>query len=198
MRHEWQCVTDRMPLRASERSHVKIHFVYLSITFSNQYWEEIQGDSGRIMAHQSFRLIAILLANAFCSGMAVAESAIFTSQADFVSFESGGSEIGGGAQDQLDALVAVMNSPHMLDVCMRLVGHSDSTGKETGNLRVSRLRAERVAAYLSTRLLRPGRILQVSGVGSSDPMPEYPDYAREQRRVTFQVRKCLPSDLISG
>jgi outer membrane protein OmpA-like peptidoglycan-associated protein len=150
------------------------------------------------MANKFSLLIAAFIANSFWSELALAENTLFTSQADFVPFQNGSSEIARPARDQLDALAMLLNSPLMKDVCIRIVGHSDSSGKSSVNLRISKLRADSVAAYLSTRLDQPGRILEISGVGSGEPLPEYPAYAREQRRVAFHVRKCLHTDLISN
>jgi outer membrane protein OmpA-like peptidoglycan-associated protein len=76
-----------------------------------------------------------------------------------------------------------------LQVELEIVGHTDSSGNEAINSRLSQQRAERVASALAERGLDPGR-LHTSGVGAAQPSGEEASEADRQRnrRVTFLVR----------
>jgi len=69
-----------------------------------------------------------------------------------------------------------------------IVGHSDTTGTEEQNLRLSRQRAEQVARLLSEHRV-PASWLETAGVGAREPAPADgpdPDPGR-QRRATFRI-----------
>ena len=73
---------------------------------------------------------------------------------------------------------------------MRLVvlGHTDKTGQEDYNLRLSRQRAEQVAALLAAKGV-PAAMLSVNGVGSREPRRAGATEAERalERRATFRV-----------
>jgi outer membrane protein OmpA-like peptidoglycan-associated protein len=137
-----------------------------------------------------------LLTVAICAGVlfpiyASAESTSVSEEADFVLFPGGGSQLDPAAQEQLNALAELLNIPQLQDLCIRLVGHSDSNGSTSLNLTISKSRAESAATHLAARLKRPDRITGISGVGSAEPRINYSTSAREQRRVAVQVKECI-------
>ncbi len=75
------------------------------------------------------------------------------------------------------------------DVRIRVVGHADSTGPEEKNVDLSRQRAEKFLAILTSTGL-PSERLTAVGVGSSEPVREELDeQARAfNRSVTFKIR----------
>ena len=54
---------------------------------------------------------------------------------------------------------------------LSIVGHTDSTGKETANLGLSIARAEVVRSLLRTRGIAP-ELLSVRGTGTLEPLAE--------------------------
>jgi len=68
-----------------------------------------------------------------------------------------------------------------------VVGHTDASGPADYNERLSRRRAESVAALLKARCgLMEGRLLPV-GLGETQPLPALAPTSPEQRRVELQV-----------
>lgn len=69
----------------------------------------------------------------------------------------------------------------------RIVGHTDSSGSESYNERLSLLRAEEVKRYLVSDCGVPEAKLQASGVGEAFPVDAADPRAETNRRVEFQV-----------
>ncbi len=112
-----------------------------------------------------------------------------------VFFLSGGAALDPRSMAQLEVLAAVLQTSVMSGACLRLEGHSDTSGSAAGNLDISRQRAETVAAFLKARLgekaTEPGsRIAQVDALGESLPLSNIPGEARANRRVTIYARAC--------
>jgi len=86
----------------------------------------------------------------------------------------------------LDNLVMVLNS--IPDMNLKIVGHTDSDGSASYNLKLSKQRAESVAQYLVKSGVDSGR-LKVSGAGESKPV--YPnsnaDFKKWNRRVELYL-----------
>ncbi len=108
-----------------------------------------------------------------------------------VDFASGGAELLPASHEELDRLVHFLeeNPRHVV----LLNGHTDSTGPAEANLRLSRRRAEAVAAYLRARGIPAPRIL-VQGFGETMPLASNstPEGRRLNRRVEFMVFIPIP------
>ncbi len=88
---------------------------------------------------------------------------------------------------QLDTLVNILDGNQALQVY--IVGHTDNTGRESYNLRLSTARAEAVGLYLIEKGIDPRRI-QFEGKGSSEPIADNAtDEGRQKnRRVVIILR----------
>jgi outer membrane protein OmpA-like peptidoglycan-associated protein len=69
-------------------------------------------------------------------------------------------------------------------VKLLIEGHTDATGSDSYNLRLSRLRAMAVAEYLVTRQDIDPERLRVAGKGRNEPLTDDP-YDPRNRRVQF-------------
>lgn len=89
---------------------------------------------------------------------------------------------------QLDSLVNLLESNQTLQVF--IVGHTDNTGRESYNLRLSTARAEAVGLYLIDKGINPTRI-QFEGKGSSEPIADNAteDGRQKNRRVVIMLRE---------
>ena len=78
---------------------------------------------------------------------------------------------------------------HCRDTVILIVGHTDSTGDEGWNRRLSRARAQAVADYLAGNGIEPGRLI-VEGRGSAEPIADNATrYGRSlNRRIEFELR----------
>lgn len=104
-------------------------------------------------------------------------------------FLRGGVEIDDATDDQIEALGRILNSQIMKTSCLQLVGHSDASGPEDINVRVSEQRAQVVAQRLSD-LINPARIESVLGIGESQMLPNVKPGNAYQRRVEIRARRC--------
>ena len=104
-----------------------------------------------------------------------------------ISFESAGVQIEPASEDPLRELAtALLVCPR---VRLEIVGHTDSSGDESSNRRLSRQRAQSVAAFLTGYGVAGDRLI-VRGAGSSEPIAENDNDAgrAENRRIEFAVR----------
>jgi OOP family OmpA-OmpF porin len=95
----------------------------------------------------------------------------------------------------LDKIIEVADDCR--DSTIAITGHSDSSGNETWNRRLSVARAQAVADYITRGGITPARLL-VEGLGSAVPIA---DNATAQgrsinRRIEFELRQ--PSLGIAG
>lgn len=72
-----------------------------------------------------------------------------------------------------------------------VVGHTDSSGSETYNQKLSERRAESVSAYLQAKGIAVGR-LSASGAGESEPISDNKtdDGRAQNRRVVLKRTDC--------
>lgn len=84
-----------------------------------------------------------------------------------VSFQPGSVSFTEGSTRSLDQLVTLMQSTPMSRI--RIEGHTDNTGPESVNLRLSRERAQAVANYLVNNGISADRLI-AKGYGSSQPV----------------------------
>jgi len=108
-------------------------------------------------------------------------------------FTDGGSTLDGAAEEQIARLAAVLETGPMRTACLKLVGHADSSGPAGINETVGLERARAVAAALSGRLSRPGRIEAVTSAGETAPLALLPATDPRQRRVAILARTCPPA-----
>lgn len=66
-------------------------------------------------------------------------------------------------------------------------GHSNATGSNAHNLKLSRLRAEAVKQYLIVNHAIPEAALIAKGLGCSKPLPGMPPVSANNRRVQFRA-----------
>ena len=99
-----------------------------------------------------------------------------------IEFEFDSAELTGRARLDLDGVAAALNDPQLLPARVTLEGHTDASGSEQYNLRLSRRRADAVVAYLVRRGVAGAR-LRAAGFGEYRPLPTYPPTDDRQRRV---------------
>jgi len=97
-----------------------------------------------------------------------------------VAFEPGSSSFTQGSNSALSELAGLMMS--YPDTRIRIEGHTDNTGPESVNLRLSRERAQAVASYLSSRGVADDRLI-AKGYGSTQPIEDnFTDAGRARNR----------------
>lgn len=103
-----------------------------------------------------------------------------------VLFAFNSSELGSGAQSNLDKLVNVLD--HYPDTNIEVIGHTDSKGTDAYNQSLSERRATAVTGYLRTRSIAGSR-LSAKGMGESDPIAsnDTEDGRSQNRRVEFVI-----------
>lgn len=97
-----------------------------------------------------------------------------------ISFEPGSINFTAGSDSALSQLLSLMKESPSGRI--RIEGHTDNTGPDTVNLRVSRERATAVANYLMARGIPADRLV-VTGYGSTQPVaPNDTEAGRAQNR----------------
>lgn len=97
-----------------------------------------------------------------------------------VSFEPGSSSFTQGSDAALTELARLMSAYPKARI--RIEGHTDNTGPESVNLRLSRERARAVARYLSSRGVAEERLI-AAGYGSTQPIDDnFTDAGRARNR----------------
>lgn len=92
------------------------------------------------------------------------------------------------SDDQTPKLVAMCQALSEADVSsVRIVGHTDSSGTDAYNQRLSVLRAREVARHLVEDCGIPASRLETIGMGERFPFNEANPRADENRRVEFQA-----------
>lgn len=91
------------------------------------------------------------------------------------------------ARNQLDNVANALQTEDLIGKKIIIEGHTDDTGKESYNLRLSIDRANSVKFYLCSVQGLPSAIFSVKGFGESRPLaPEKTEFARSlNRRVEF-------------
>ena len=103
-----------------------------------------------------------------------------------VMFDVNSSVLKPGAYSELDRVSAVLNKYYETNV--RIEGHTDSTGSEAYNLKLSEERANAVKNALISRGIDPSRLTTI-GFGLSQPIADNSTEAGRQlnRRVTMRI-----------
>lgn len=107
-----------------------------------------------------------------------------------VFFTQSGAELDSTALLQLQRLADLLNAPAMQNVCLKLTGHSDSSGSNLVNLEIGAKRAAAVKNRLALLLRNPARIEVVQSMGEDIPLPGLDGNSVWQRRVTLWARDC--------
>jgi len=104
-----------------------------------------------------------------------------------IEFASSSAALRSSASPMLDELVQVAADCPAAHIDIR--GHTDSTGDEAANVRLSQARADAVAAYLMAAGISPTRIT-ATGAGSSEPLvTDNSSRARQlNRRIDLELR----------
>jgi outer membrane protein OmpA-like peptidoglycan-associated protein len=108
-----------------------------------------------------------------------------------VEFARSSAEIRASSYATLDRVVNAADDCR--DDTITITGHTDSTGSEAWNLRLSRERAGSVAGYLQRHGIDPER-LRVEGLGSSVPIADddTPHGRSLNRRIEFEFGRPSP------
>lgn len=107
-----------------------------------------------------------------------------------VFFERGGTTLDDEAKLQLAILVQVLEAPLMQRACLRLIGHSDTSGSAVRNQEIALQRAQVVAEVLRAGLQDDNRIRDISSEGETRPIPGVPGNSGLNRRVEIQAKDC--------
>lgn len=96
------------------------------------------------------------------------------------------SDLGSGAQANLDKLVNILNKYPDTDI--QIIGHTDSKGSDAYNQGLSERRANAVVSYLRTHNIASGR-LTARGMGEADPIAanDTDENRALNRRVEFVI-----------
>lgn len=88
---------------------------------------------------------------------------------DSVAFEPGSSSFAQGSSAALRELAQLMSAHPSTRI--RIEGHTDNTGRESANLRLSRERAQAVSSYLAAGGIADNRLI-AKGYGSTQPIDD--------------------------
>jgi OOP family OmpA-OmpF porin len=106
-----------------------------------------------------------------------------------IRFEESSARIDAASQDLVGEVATALRP--CLGSIIAIIGHTDSSGLEPGNLRLSRERAEAVRAALVRRGI-PDDGLRARGVGASEPVPGLDPTDPANRRIEFSVVATMP------
>jgi len=102
-----------------------------------------------------------------------------------LAFPTGGAEIAPQMEGALKRLVAAVS--RFPGSSLRVEGHTDDTGSREANLRLSRDRAEAVAAYLRAQLHLPESAVTATGYGPERPIADNATAAGRARNRRIDV-----------
>lgn len=105
-----------------------------------------------------------------------------------IGFELGSSKVMERDIPKLERLAQALGSESLQAARYQVVGHTDVSGPLALNMRLSRQRAESVAAYLISQRIDPGR-LAAEGRGPNQLLNKDRPEAAENRRVEIVVVK---------
>lgn len=115
------------------------------------------------------------------------DDSLLVNFSDAILFETGKSQLMPGAYDRLRSLATTLNNYPKSQIIVK--GHTDSTGSESFNQRLSEERADRVRTFLISEAVAPQRITAI-GFGESMPLATNDNEAGRQqnRRVEVEIR----------
>ncbi len=101
-----------------------------------------------------------------------------------VTFQAGSASFTASSDTALDQIAGLMNAHP--ETRIRIEGHTDDTGPETVNLRISRQRAQAVANYLANRGISDNRLI-AKGYGSTQPLDAATTEAARSRNRRIEI-----------
>jgi len=103
-----------------------------------------------------------------------------------ITFATDSADLNAGFYDVLSSVALVLNE--FEQTVIEVAGHTDSTGSDEYNQRLSERRAASVAAYLRTRGVLADRIIEV-GMGEARPIAsnDTPEGRQQNRRVELTL-----------
>ena len=103
-------------------------------------------------------------------------------------FATGKSDLSAEAKSNLDAFAEVVNKEDYNDTHLLVEGHTDSSGSDEVNMKVSQQRAESVASYLKGQGVDPARLI-TKWYGESQPKydNDTPENMAKNRRVEIAI-----------
>ncbi len=102
-----------------------------------------------------------------------------------ISFDFDSAALRPDQRPRLDAMCSAMKA--MDGESFRILGHTDASGSDSYNERLSQLRAEEVKRYLVSDCGIPATQLEATGVGEAFPFDPDDPRADVNRRVEFQL-----------
>ncbi|WP_128891541.1 OmpA family protein [Erythrobacter sp. HKB08] len=158
----------------------------------------VGGVAGGVVGYKMDQQIKELKEETAGSGVDVTEvddgSAILVNLPDGVTFDVGSYTIKPAFRDTLDSVAeSLVRYP---DSLVDVYGHTDSTGSESFNQRLSEQRAEAVANYLSSRGVRSARI-RWQGFGETAPIADNSTESGRalNRRVEIKIIPITQEDV---
>ena len=106
-----------------------------------------------------------------------------------VTFEYASARLTGQAEQQLDELAKALDFPAFKNIPFTVAGHTDARGPDDYNQRLSEERAGSVRTYLETKHDFPDSRIAAVGYGKSQPLPDLPPTAPDQRRVEISLKR---------
>jgi outer membrane protein OmpA-like peptidoglycan-associated protein len=100
-----------------------------------------------------------------------------------IHFEFDSATISPEAMPQLRELGAALADPRLADATFTIGGHTDATGGDAYNTRLSERRAEAVKRFLADNYMIPSANLHSVGYGKHQPKNKADVFAAENRRV---------------
>jgi len=93
-------------------------------------------------------------------------------------------------RQHLDLLASILATPSLASTCLKLVGHSDSSGSNETNLKMGMRRAETVKTYLAARISNGTQRIEIASEGENSPLPGMAAHDPKNRRVEIWARQC--------
>jgi outer membrane protein OmpA-like peptidoglycan-associated protein len=92
-------------------------------------------------------------------------------------------------KSHIERLSSVLTSDAMLKTCLRVTGHTDTSGDAKYNMQLSQKRAIMVASYLAeVGGIDPERV-QIAALGETEPLPDISGHDSQNRRVAFSTKE---------
>jgi len=110
-----------------------------------------------------------------------------------ITFKTGSSVIDDSATSQLNALAESLSSKYLSDENVTITGHTDSTGSEDYNLRLSLARADAVRAYLTDTFGHKLSRFTVRGMGETSLKDPINSASATNRRVQISIEESTLS-----
>lgn len=130
--------------------------------------------------------LAGVLSNSGCPEVTSSVKATLTMLAETVQFETGSNQLTGTSKEKLIELVDLLNTYDYFNLIIE--GHTDSRGKDSNNLKLSKNRAQACADFLIEKGIVKNR-LSHKGYGETQPIAtnNTNEGRKKNRRVAFEL-----------